>query len=127
MRLRLLLPDRVLIDCCADRVSAESVYGTFTVLPKHIDFVTTLTTGLLSFQDCDGETEHLAVDEGICVKAGDEITVTTSNAFRDRDLGRLKELISSQFENLNERERKARSASVRLESDFIRRFMEFQE
>jgi F-type H+-transporting ATPase subunit epsilon len=127
MRLKLVLPSTVLIDRNVERVSAESAYGAFTILPNHIDFATLLSSGLLSFRPKDGQEEFLAVDEGIFVKAGDQVLVSTSNAVYGRDLDKLRDLVETEFRSLDERERKARTASARLESDFVRHYLELQE
>lgn len=127
MRLKLVLPARELIDLPVDRVSAESDYGTFTILPNHIDFATILTSGLLSYRPVEGTEEYLAVDEGVVVKTGDQVLVSTSNAIPGHDLGELRKLVETEFRRLSDRERKARTALARLESDFIRHYMEFQE
>lgn len=127
MRLKLVLPARVLIDREVERVSAESIYGTFTVLPRHIDFATILTPGLLCFQPRNEPEEYLAVDEGIFVKIADRLLVSASRAVHGRDLSKLKQLVQTEFRNLNEQERKARTALARLESDFIRSYIEYQD
>lgn len=127
MRLRLLLPTMVLVDEQVQKVSAEAGEGSFTLLPRHIDFVTALVPGLLSFVTEAGEEEFLAVDEGILVKCRDEVLVSTLNAVRGPDLGKLKQTIAEEFRRLDERERLTRAALARLETHFIRRFMEMGE
>lgn len=127
MNLKLVLPAKLLVDEEVARVRAESTYGAFTVLPRHIDFATILTPGLLSYKPIAGAEEYFAVDEGIFVKVGSDLLVATSNAVHGMDLGELQNLVRAEFQQLNEREERTRLALVRLESDFIRRYLEFQE
>ena len=51
MNLKVLLPTRVLIEEEVAKVTAEAENGSFTLLPRHIDFVTFLPPGLLSYVD----------------------------------------------------------------------------
>ena len=51
MKLMVLLPTEVLIDEEARKITAEAQNGSFCLLPRHIDFVTALVPGILSFED----------------------------------------------------------------------------
>ena len=68
----------------------------------------------------------LVNDEGTLVKCGEEVLVSTRAAAAGDDLAHLEDVVSRQFEVLDERERMARSAAARLESGLVRRFMEFE-
>jgi F-type H+-transporting ATPase subunit epsilon len=126
MRLKLLLPGRIYIDQAVAKVSGEAEDGSFTLLPRHIDFVAALVPGLLSFETEEGKEEFLAVDAGILVKRGEEVLVSTGNAVQSSDLGRLRQTVEERFQTLDERQRKTHSALARLESDFIRRFLQIE-
>lgn len=124
MKLKILLPTETLIDEAVTKITAEAENGSFTLLPRHIDFVTALVPGFLSFVSATGQEEFLAVDEGILVKRSDQVTVSTRNAVLGPNLGTLKQMVDAQFRVLDERERMARSAVAKLEADFVRRFVE---
>lgn len=124
MTLKILLPTEVFLDQQVTKITAEAPNGSFGLLPRHIDFVTALVPGLLIFQTDQGVEEVLAVDEGILVKRGPEVLVSTRRAVRGPELGRLKWMIDEQFKALDERDRKARSAAAKLEADLVRRFMD---
>jgi len=125
MRLKIMLPTRVLIDQDVTKVVAEAENGSFGILPKHIDFVTALVSGILSFE-YDNKEEFLAIDEGILVKWGSDVFVSTRNAVRSKDLGRLKQTVKEEFHILDEREKKSRSVIARLEADFAKRILELE-
>lgn len=127
MRLKLLLPTEVLIDVAVTRIIAEGGDGSFCLLPRHIDFVSALVPGLLSFVPVDGDETFVAVDEGVLVKCADQVLVSARHALIGPDLGKLRQMIDDQFRALDERERMARSAVVKLEADFIRRFIEMEK
>jgi F-type H+-transporting ATPase subunit epsilon len=126
MRLKVLLPSEVLLDAAVTKVIAEAENGAFCLLPRHIDFVAALVPGLLSFETETGQEEFLAVDEGILVKCGAQVLVSTRQAVRGPDLGSLRQAIDEQFRAVDEQEKKARAAAARLEADLVRRFLELE-
>lgn len=125
MRLKIMLPTEVFIDQDVTKVVAEAQNGSFCILPKHIDFVSALVPGLLSFE-YDHEEEFLALDEGIMVKWGSDVLVSTRNAVRSKDLGQLSLIVKEQFRIFDEREKKSRSVIARLEADFAKRILELE-
>lgn len=127
MRLKVLLPTEILIDEAAKKIVAEAENGSFCLLPRHIDFVAALVPGLLSFVSSEDQEKFLAVDEGILVKCGPQVTVSTRNAVVGADLGTLRQTVEQQFQVLDERERMARSAVAKLEADFVRRFIDMEK
>ncbi|MFH1756457.1 MAG: F0F1 ATP synthase subunit epsilon [Pseudomonadota bacterium] len=124
MKLKILLPAEILIDQEVRQVVAEAENGSFCLLPHHIDFVAGLVPGILAFETAEGKEEFIAVDEGILVKVGQEVLVSTGKGVRGPELGGLWQTIQDEFKVLDEREKKARSAAARLEADLVRRFME---
>ena len=127
MRLKVLLPTEVLVDEPAVKVVAEGPDGAFCLLPRHIDFVAALTPGVLVFEDASGREVYTAVDQGVLVKIGRDVRVSTFNAARGDDLGELQQLVEERFLELDEQQRKARTALARLEAGTLRRFRQLQE
>ncbi len=125
MNLKVLLPSEVLLNQPVSKVIAEGENGFFCLLPRHVDFTAALTPGLLSYTP-DGQTkeEYLAVDEGILVKCGEQVLVSTRNAVHGSDLETLRQMVEEQFHQIDERERMTRSTMAKLEADFVRRFLE---
>jgi F-type H+-transporting ATPase subunit epsilon len=124
VRLKVLLPTGVLVDQEVSKVTAEAENGGFCLLPRHIDFVAALVPGLLSFTTIDGQEEFAAVGEGVLVKCGAEVLVSTRHAALGPDLGALRDAVERQFRMLDEHEQLTRSALAKLEASFVRRFLE---
>lgn len=124
MRLRIMTPAKILVDEPVNKVKVEAVDGAFTLLPRHIDFLAALVPGLIYFEAEDGGHEYLAADAGILVKCDDLVRISTLNAVRGADLGHLQETVQKHFRLLDERERGARVAVARLESDFVRQYLQ---
>ena len=127
MRLKIFLPTQILIDQEVTKVVAEAENGSFCILPKHIDFVAALIPGLFSFTSSNGGEEFLAIDEGILVKCASDVMVSTRKAIRGKNLGELKQIVISEFETLDDEDKKARSILAKLEADFTKRFLKMRE
>ena len=119
MRLRLADPTHVVIDQDVSKINAESEDGCFCLLPRHADFVSALVPGLLSYTRPDDEEEvFLAVDEGLLVKQGDCVFVSTRQAIQGGELHTLRQRVQDQFKTLDEQQRAYQSAAASLGSKF---------
>ena len=126
MRLKLLLPNEILIDEPVQKIIAKAHNGSFCLEPRHIDFVSALVPGLLMYIAETGQEVFVAIDEGTLVKCGDDVLVSTYNAFRGDDLATLRDKVEKHFVQLDDSERIARSALSRLEAGVIRRFTQLK-
>lgn len=126
MDCKVLLPSEVFLHRRVDKVVAEGVNGSFCLLPRHVDFVSALVPGLLSLTTGTDAPEYFAVDNGLLVKRGDEVLVSTRNAVHIPSLGHLKSVVQEQFRVLDDKEKAARTAAARLEASIVRRFMELK-
>ncbi len=127
MNLKILLPTGILLHEEINKITAEAVNGLFCLLPRHIDFLAALAPGILSFVSVEGKEEFLAVDEGVLVKAGPEVLVSSTRAVRGGELGQLKETVERVFRKIDDQEKAARSTMAKLEADLVRGFMELGE
>ncbi|WP_231746548.1 F0F1 ATP synthase subunit epsilon [Maioricimonas rarisocia] len=127
MQLRVLAPTNIVVDEPVTKVIAEAENGSFCLEPRHVDFVAALVPGLFEFASATGEIRFMAIDEGILVKSGQEVSVSVRHAVIGPDLGDLEQTVHEEFETLDDRERVARSAIARLEADFVRRFLQLGE
>ncbi|WP_065759784.1 F0F1 ATP synthase subunit epsilon [Pseudomonas defluvii] len=123
MHLKILLPFKVFAEeRDVLRIVAESRSGSFGLLPNRLDCAAALVPGILIYETMDGGEVCLAVDEGVLVKAGREVLISVRDAIGNMDLGELHMVIEREFLSRHEEEKNARSALVKLESSFLRRF-----
>lgn len=127
MRLQVLLPRGVLLDeDGVDQVVAEAHHGVFALLPRHVDLVAPLVPGILLYER-EGRETVLGVDEGLLVKEGPRVRVSVHDAVKGDDLDRLRALVEARYREVDERERRARTATARLEASFYRRLIEQED
>ena len=124
MRLTVQTPSERMLDCAVTKVVAEGLNGSFCLQPRHVDLVSALVPGLFYYETTQGTEHYLALDRGLLVKRGMQVSVAVRNAVAGGDLEDLLEVVHLCFRALDEQERVVRSAMARLESDFLRRFME---
>ena len=124
MRLKVFLPTEMFLDQEARKVVAEGVSGSFCLLPRHVDYVTALAPGILSYEAADGGENFLALNRGILVKQGHVVWVATRFALAGA-LGELELEVRKMISQEDEREKTARSAAARMEADFVRGMLEF--
>ena len=127
MKLRVWLPAEVFLEQEVARIKGEADNGWFGLLEKHVDFVTALVPGILTLQARGEPEEYLAVDHGILVKCGREVSVSTRNAVRGTNLEQLRRDVETQFRERAEREKKARTYEAKLEADLVRRLLEVEK
>ena len=126
MNLNVLLPFQIFAEKTGVvRIVAETHEGSFGLLPHRRDCVAALAPGVLIYEtEAEGEV-YVAVDEGVLVKTGLDVSVSVHNAIGGTDLGQLRNSVEREFLNLNEREQSVRSVLAKMESGFIRRLAEF--
>ena len=124
MRLMVQTPSERMLDCAITKVVAEGLNGSFCLQPRHVDLVSALVPGLFYYETTQGSGHYLALDRGLLVKQGMQVSVAVRNAVAGGELEDLLEVVHVRFRALDEQERVVRSAMARLESDFLRRFME---
>lgn len=127
MTLKVLLPTGVLLERAVEKVTAQARDGQFCLLPRHVDFVAPLVPGLLSFETAGNAAQYVGIDEGVLVKVGDEVLVSVRQATRGGTLEELEQRVEDEFRQLDEHERKSRSAAARLEAGLVRRFLDVQQ
>ena len=126
MNLKILVPTQTVVDREVDAVTAEAQNGSFCLLPRHVDFVAALVPGILAFESSGGNTTYLAIEHGVLVKCGDNVMVSTGNAVKGGQLGKLRETVEKQFKSIDEGEKKALNAINKIEAGIVRRFLEIQ-
>jgi len=127
IHLKVLVPFQVYVEKKGvKRIVAPTLQGSFGLLPHRLDCAAALAPGILTYE-AEGEGEvYLAVDQGVLVKTGMEVLISVRNAFGGTDLDKLHEAVKREFLNVDAQEKSVRSVLAKMESSFVRRFMELQ-
>jgi F-type H+-transporting ATPase subunit epsilon len=127
MTLKVLLPFGIFAEQTdVTRIVVDTSAGSFGLLPHRLDGVAALVPGILSFTtDAQGET-FVAVDEGVMVKTGADVTVSVRRAVHGTDLAQLRASIEREFVHQDAQAQDVRQVMAKLETGFLRRFASFQ-
>jgi len=127
MTLKVWTPTGLVLDEEIGRLKAESETGWFGVLPRHVDFVTSLVPGILKYELRDRQPGYLAIDRGVLVKCGPVVSVSARNAVRGGSLETLRNAVREQFRKRAEKEQASRKFEAKLEADLVRRLMRLKD
>lgn len=130
--LKVLLPTKRLLAESVVKIIAEADNGEFCILPRHIDFVSSTVPSVLTYwveseQSNTSRKHYAAIDQGVLVKCGNEVTITALDGVCSDDLQKLQDQVTQHFLEIDEHERKARGALARLEAATLRSFRDLQE
>jgi F-type H+-transporting ATPase subunit epsilon len=127
MNLTILLPFKIFAKLDnVSRIVAETLEGSFGLLPHRLDCAAALVPGILSYTTNADNTTYLAVDEGALIKSGDCVSISVRRAITGTNLNDLREAVIREYLTLNTQEREMRSVVAKMESGFIGRLAELR-
>jgi len=124
LKLKVFLPTEIFMDIDVVKVVGESPSGSFAILPRHVDIATALVPGIVACFPSGNLELLMAVNGGILIKQGENLSIATRMAVKG-ELGSLRNTVEKFVSDVDEKERKARTAVARMEADLVRRFVEF--
>jgi F-type H+-transporting ATPase subunit epsilon len=128
MDLKILLPYRIFaIIKNVSNIVAETREGSFGLLPKRLDCVAAIVPSIFLYETESKNKHYLAVDEGILVKTGSQVTVSVRNAFGETSLAKLHESVENEYKKLDETEKDIRASMAKMENGFLYDMRRFQE
>ena len=125
LNLRVYTPNELFIDEVITKISVLGNEGYYTILPNHIDYVSSFGDGILCFVTQDNKRMFVGVNQGILVKCGREIQISTFNAINGgssveelKDI--LKDVIKKEEEIINF-EKKLKISLKNIEFELFKR------
>ena len=127
MHLKTLMPTGVVVDEEVSRIRFEAKDGSRTFLPRHVDFVTAVAQGIVSFNPIKDGVEQpevfMACDEGILVKEGAVVRLSVRRAVVNKSLDVLVRAIGEEFKKAEEERKASHTALARLEVNLTQGIM----
>lgn len=122
MHLKVLLPFQVFLDeSGVSSLVAESIAGSFGLLPHRLDCTAALSPGILIYKNATGHELYIATDDGVLVKTGFDVFVSVRKAILGLNLSQLQKTVKETFLKETSEELKMRNAMEAMENNFMRR------
>lgn len=127
MQLKVFMPFAAFADIPSVlSIVAETTQGTLGILPNRLDCIAILDPGILSYSSTREGEQFIALDEGVLVKTGNTVLVSTRRAVGGKNLETLYKLVVDEFLLQDEQEINRQTTMLKLETGFLRRFAAFQ-
>ena len=120
MQLKVYTPIGTVLDLPVKKVDLEGLGGFWTLLPRHADFINTLTAGIISYTTEDDKTLYIACNRGVVVKKYQEVRISTPLAILDDNLEQLTRTIEIDFKQMEEERKEVNTTMARLEIGLIK-------
>lgn len=127
MQLKVFMPFAAFADIPSVlSIVTETTQGTLGILPNRLDCIAILDPGILSYSSTREGEQFIALDEGVLVKTGNTVLVSTRRAVGGKNLETLYKLVVEEFLLQDEQEINRQTTMLKLETGFLRRFAAFQ-
>lgn len=126
MKLVIATPIGVLLNIAIRKITFETPSGYHTLLPRHVDFVSALSAGIVAYEPENETAKYAACHQGIIVKKGEVVTLTAQGAVLGPTLPELQDLIKTEFKQNEEERKELNTAMARLELGLMRGFKQLQ-
>ena len=114
LTLKISTPVGIALETTTEQVDFEAIDGFFTLLPRHVDMVSALKSGILSYKVGDKKA-YVACNKGVLVKKNDEVSVSTKLAVLGTDLKELQQKIAIDFKEMEQERKEVNLAMAKLE------------
>jgi F-type H+-transporting ATPase subunit epsilon len=104
----------------------ETAQGSFGLWPQRLDCVAALVPGILLYQCQAGPEVYLAIDAGVLIKAGPQVSVSVRHAIAGDDLQQLRQTVAQDFIQQSSQQLQVHAVVQKMEMDFIRRLVAFR-
>ncbi|MBR2141239.1 MAG: hypothetical protein IJ853_02685 [Rickettsiales bacterium] len=125
LNLRIYIPDKLFLEEVVVKVSVLGKEGFYTILPNHLDYVSSFEDGIIFFKKQTEENVFIGVNQGVLVKCGREIQVSTFNAvYGGNTIEELKNVLKSSIKRENELisiEKKIKTSLKNIEFELFRK------
>jgi len=126
MTLRISTPIGQTLEIKTSQIDFEAIDGFFTLLPKHMDMISVLKPGILSYKVNDKKS-YIACNKGVLVKKNDVVSVSTKLAILGTDLKELEEKIAVDFKEMEQERKEVNLAIAKLELGLTKGILSLKE
>ncbi len=113
--LKIYSPIEILLDEEVQKLTFQGKEGYVTILPNHIDYVSSFESNIMSYIDRDNNQRFIVLNNGILVKYSNKVRLTAYKAIIGNSLKDLKTKINEVVEKENDIEKEINKNLKQLE------------
>lgn len=123
MKIQVRTPTRLVVETEGIvSVKCETDAGRRTIEPRRLDGVVALAPGVLTMRGASGNIIEAAIDEGLLVKTGSEVTISVRHVILAEGKESLRHALSQEMARIRNTESDLRIALASLETRFMKDF-----
>ena len=119
MKLKIVTPERMVLEADVDAVYANAIDGEVGILPKHVPMVTPLSIGVLSYVQ-SGQKQPAAVMGGVLSTDGKTVTILSDSAELSSEIDKVRAQQAKERAEARLKEKTADWDQARAERAFAR-------
>lgn len=127
MNLRVYSINTLCIEETVKKVKITGKEGNFTILPRHIDYISSFNDCNLVFTDLNNNNRYTKLTHGVLIKTGRDVQIVSFNAIgNETSLNDLKLVVSENILNnkkIEESERKLKRSLQNIEIELLKRII----
>lgn len=121
MHMKIVLPFEILLEKeGVARITVETSKGSAGILPLRLDCVMFLVPGILTYQCHGNEEQYVAIDEGLLIKKGQNVSISVRQGIAQADLGTIRKTIEERLKAREKKEQHMRKTLSQLESSLVK-------
>lgn len=129
LNLRVYTPEKLFLEKEILKITLNGKEGSFSILPKHVDYISSFDDCIMCYTDTSNKTSFLATNQGIITKIGRNIEISTFHVIVGNSLMELKN-------NINELSKKSKDIAnknteinenlKKMELSILKKIMEYK-
>lgn len=113
LNLKIYIPNKLFLEEVVAKVSVYGKEGFYTILPNHIDYVSSFEDSILIFTKNDGKSVFIGINQGVLIKCGREVQLSTFNAVYG---GESVEALRAVLKNAIEKDKQIREFEMKIKN-----------
>lgn len=129
LNLRIYTPEKLVLEEEILKITVNGEEGSFTILPRHIDYISSFNDCIIYYTDKNEKVKFIAVNQGILTKTGRNIEISTFHIITGNSLQELKNNMNemaSKSEDLANYDQKINQNLKQIEFNLFKKIMEFK-
>lgn len=129
LNLRIYTPEKLFLESEILKITLSGKEGSFSILPKHVDYISSFDDCIMCYVDNTGNTNFLATNQGIITKIGRNIEISTFHIITGKSLKEIKDNlneVSKKSDKLINMDNKISENLRKMELSILKKIMEYK-